>query len=84
VKSSFELSRHDWPRGLSHAGWSLYLVLAPFVNLGALRAALGRPVSDVGRNKALRLPLALSLVSLLAFVLAAAGLVLTMAEQLGS
>lgn len=80
--ASREIADHRWPEGLRHAGWSIYLVLLPFINYLALGKVAGRPVSAAdAKSPALRLlPGKLGFVGLLGLALLIAGCV---AEVLG-
>ena len=73
--ASREMADHRLPEGLRHAGWSIYLVLIPFVNYPALKKGAGRPISLAdAKNPSLRLlPGKLGFVGLLGLALLIAG-----------
>jgi len=75
VMACAEIRDHRWPEGLKHAGWSIYLVLMPFLNYSALRKVAGRPISAAdAMNPSLRLlPGNLGFVGLLGLALLIAG-----------
>lgn len=75
VKACLEISDHRWPAGLGHAGWSIYLVLLPFLNYSALKTVAVRRLSieNATNPKLQLLPGNLGFVGLLGLMLVIAG-----------
>jgi hypothetical protein len=55
-QACLRLLKHEWHPGLEYAGWSIYLVLLPFINYPALRTISTKSLSlDDARDPSLRL-----------------------------
>lgn len=74
-QACLKLLKHEWHPGLEYAGWSIYLVLLPFVNYPALQKISAKNLSlDDARDPSLRLlPGNLGFLGLFGLVLLVAG-----------
>ena len=75
VRACWLIQQHRWGAGLQNAGWAIYLVLAPFVDIAAFRRLLSSPVLASAKDPSLRtLPSGLRWVQLLGGLLLLAGI----------